>query len=399
MKKTMVTALSVLLVLIALAAFSGDNIYVNAAKKSSTDAAYTGLMKNESLDGFELYYLKKGAKVKNAWKTIEGKNGKFKYYFGKNGKAYKADSLPGMRTTKVVVKTINGKKYGFDENGHNVKGLWATDTKLVFFNEKSGIYDDAKSKTYQQAVKADTLSETMPADIESIFGKAEKIKTTASCNPFDLKEGEELSESIIKRYKGYNYFFKNFMISITHNTESGVYHMDGAIPLDVNDDSTTEWDLFEAQAVKKLKKLNAYPKASANAKKKLACLKKAFKWSAGLKYVNISKTVKTDKEALEYYSYYGFTKNKGDCNCQAATFAMMAKSLGYKATLVRGYVPQALKNGKPADFGAHAWVTIKIGKKTYVFDPNFEGTHKAGWMFTYGAKGHYRYFSKNKKEL
>ncbi|MBR6221984.1 MAG: hypothetical protein IKQ71_00955 [Lachnospiraceae bacterium] len=397
MKRSKGIMLSTLFVLTASFAFVSG--FCDAHASNDSEVKYTGLEKKENLDGFELYYLKNGKKIKNAWKTVEGKNGKFKYYFGKNGKAYKASSFAGMRTTKVVVKAIKGKKYGFDENGHNVKGLWSTDTRLVFFNKKNGVYDDAKSKEYQQCVKAGRLSETMPEEIETLFGKPLKVRSTASCNPFDLKEDEELSEDIVKRYKGYNYYYDNFVISLTHNTESGIYHMDGAIPNDVNIKGTSEWDLFEAQAVKKLKKLGAYPKENATEKKKLSCLKKAFKWSAGLKYVNISKSIKTDKEALEYYSYYGFTKGKGDCNCQAATFAMMAKALGYKATLVRGYVPQALKDGKPADFGAHAWVTIKMGKKTYVFDPNFEGTHKAGWKFSYGAKGHYRYFSKNKKEI
>jgi hypothetical protein len=110
-------------------------------------------------------------------------------------------------------------------------------------------------------------------------------------------------------------------------------------------------------------------------------------------------SILSDYSSVEYYSNYGFSKSKGDCNTQAATFTAMAQVLGYDAVFVRGCVPQALKNGKPANFGAHAWTTIKIDKKKYVFDPNFERTNKAGWKFKYGAKKHYRYFSKKKKEL
>ncbi len=166
-----------------------------------------------------------------------------------------------------------------------------------------------------------------------------------------------------------------------------------------NDGAAAKWDGVYALAAEKLVKLKAVPGNSASDKEKLSCLKKAFKWSSKLKYTNISKTIKKDSKALEYYGKYGFTKDKGDCNVQAATFTLMAEVLGYDAAFVRGYVPQALKNGKPSNFGAHAWTTIKIEKKTYVFDPNFQRTHKAGWKFKYGAKKHYRYFNKKKKEI
>lgn len=181
-------------------------------------------------------------------------------------------------------------------------------------------------------------------------------------------------------------------VKINENGKSKYYN------IDVNG-KVTQWQNAKSLAAARLIKLGAVPKDSANAKEVLKCLKKAFKWSAKLKYVNISKNVKKDSKALEYYGNYGFTKSKGDCNAQAATFTLMAQVLGYDAKFVRGYVPQALKNGKPAKFGSHAWVTIKMGKKTYVFDPNFERTNKAGWKFQYGAKKHYRYFNKKKKEI
>ena len=166
-----------------------------------------------------------------------------------------------------------------------------------------------------------------------------------------------------------------------------------------SDGNVTEWQGAQALAAKQLIKLKAVPADPKDSKAVTKCLKKAFKWSAKLKFINLTKSVKNDAKALEYYGKYGFSKSKGDCNCQAATFTLMAQVLGYDAKFVRGFVPQALKNGKPAKFGAHSWVTIKSGKKTYVYDPNFERTHKAGWKFKYGAKKHYRYFSKKKKEI
>lgn len=182
------------------------------------------------------------------------------------------------------------------------------------------------------------------------------------------------------------------IVKITANDKESYYKIDA-------DGIAVKWEGVYEKAARRLVKLKAVPAAASSDKEVLSCLKKAFKWSSKLPYTNISKKIKKDDKALEYYGTYGFTKNKGDCNVQAATFTLMAQVLGYDATFVRGYVPQALKNGKPSNFGAHAWTTIKLSKKNYVFDPNFEKTHKAGWKFKYGAKKHYRYFNKKKKEI
>ena len=196
--------------------------------------SFTGLKKIKDDDTFELYYIESGKAVLNSWKTVKEKKGTYKYYFGKNGKAYKADSITGMRSTKVKIKTVSGKKYGFDENGHNVKGLWATDSKLVFFNKKTGVYDSKKSKTYQKAVKNGKTSKNMYKNIKKLFGKPKKTKSTASCNPFDIKAGQTITNSTLKRYIGYNYYYNNIVISVTKNKSTGVYYMDGAGPIDID---------------------------------------------------------------------------------------------------------------------------------------------------------------------
>ena len=61
-------------------------------------------------------------------------------------------------------------------------------------------------------------------------------------------------------------------------------------------------------AAKQLIKLKAVPADPTNSAKVTKCLKKAFKWSSKLPYVNISKKIKKDDKALEYYGTYGFTK-------------------------------------------------------------------------------------------
>ncbi len=182
------------------------------------------------------------------------------------------------------------------------------------------------------------------------------------------------------------------VLKIKSGGKEGYYRIDA-------DGNVEQWEKEKARAAERLLKLRAVPADPDNTKEVTKCLKKAFQWSAKLKYVNVTKKVKKDAKALAYYGDYGFVRAKGDCNVQAATFTLMAQVLGFDARFVRGLVPQALKNGKPANFGSHAWCTIKEGKKTYVFDPNFERTHKAGWKFKYGAKKHYRYFTKKKKEI
>ena len=203
-------------------------------EKGILQSELTGLKKIKDEDTFELYYLENGKALINAWQTVKEKTGKYKYYFGKNGKAYKADSISGMRTTKVKIKTISGKKYGFDENGHNVTGLWSTENKLVYFNKKTGVYNAKASGKYQKAVKRGQQSAKMITNLKKVFGKPKKIKTSASCNPFDMKPGQTASESMLKNYKGYNYMYKNIVISMTKNTQTGVYYMDGAGPIDLD---------------------------------------------------------------------------------------------------------------------------------------------------------------------
>ena len=156
-------------------------------------------------------------------------------------------------------------------------------------------------------------------------------------------------------------------------------------------------------ACKRLVKQKAVP-TSLTAKKLEASLKKAFLWAAKTKYVR-----RTEKK-LEPAAKYTFKTGAGDCTNQAAAFVAMATVLGYKAELVRGYVPTAVdKKGNPTKFNAHAWATIKIGKKTYAFDPNFNGSSDAkklrkknkyvGFKFKYGAKNTYRYYDAKKKPL
>ena len=159
----------------------------------------------------------------------------------------------------------------------------------------------------------------------------------------------------------------------------------------------------EKLAVKRLNKLKAD-------KKTLKNLRKAFKWSASLRFKN-QNVSKKGKAAANYYGQYGFKMKAGDCNTAAFTFYWMAKMLGYDATAIQGYVPDtSLDDLKP-----HAWVMIKIGKTTWFFDPDLNRAKAGKWAntmsgrkklgkyvgfkFKFGAPGTYVYHDAKKKMM
>ena len=78
-------------------------------------AAKSGLVKKKN----KYYFYKKGKPLKNKWKTIKVDGKKYRFYFGKNGAAYRAGSLY-LNAYNVKVYKIGGKKYGFDSNSHRV---------------------------------------------------------------------------------------------------------------------------------------------------------------------------------------------------------------------------------------------------------------------------------------
>ncbi|MCC8067114.1 MAG: hypothetical protein LIO94_08450 [Clostridiales bacterium] len=136
-------------------------------------------------------------------------------------------------------------------------------------------------------------------------------------------------------------------------------------------------------------------------------LKKAFTWCS-------TEITFYDNETMSgaaKYAIYGFKKKRGNCNVMAATFYQMAKVLGYNAKFVSGYFVTGYNDDGSVILSKHAWVTIKISGKTYVYDPNFayvqhtlNNNTKAhsGFKMTYtksGSKQQYIYYSSKKKLL
>ena len=94
------------------------------------------MLTNELIeDGNNFYYVDaNGAMVKNTWVAVpaddsEDQDVEYRwYYFGSNGKAYKSNNK----------KTINGKKYGFDDDGKMLFGF-VTGLEVINDEDDGGI--------------------------------------------------------------------------------------------------------------------------------------------------------------------------------------------------------------------------------------------------------------------
>ena len=129
---------------------TGDGDYVqNEWKKSGNNWFWLGddgAMLTDALveDGNYYYYVNaNGAMVTNSWVAVEPGEDDYEddapdhywYYFGANGKAYKAGD------SGISIKTINGKKYGFDMDSKMLYGFVDEDgNKLTDENP----FEDAK---------------------------------------------------------------------------------------------------------------------------------------------------------------------------------------------------------------------------------------------------------------
>lgn len=113
----------------------------------------------------------------------------------------------------------------------------------------------------------------------------------------------------------------------------------------------------------------------------------AFRWShTALRYSGVG-TPPAGASHAQWYGKYGYENRKGNCYVMAATFYWMAKTVGWEAYFVEGYVPLA-RGG----MGPHGWVEIVRDGTTYVCDPDFTyESGRNGYFITYGTSGTWRY--------
>ena len=110
----------------------------------------------------------------------------------------------------------------------------------------------------------------------------------------------------------------------------------------------------------------------------------AYNWSAGLTYQTMTSN---SSPGSAWFATYGFQNGRGNCYVMAATFCYLARTLGYEAHQISGYVP--LRNGGRSP---HSWCEVVVNGTTYVFDPNFTNeTGRNGYQINYGTSGTWRY--------
>lgn len=68
------------------------------------------------------------------------------------------------------------------------------------------------------------------------------------------------------------------------------------------------------------------------------------------------------------YAKYMFSNKRGNCYRYAATFAYIARVIGYDTRVVSGGIPSLSRSG----FAPHGWTEIKIDGKWYIFDANMQ---------------------------
>ena len=113
----------------------------------------------------------------------------------------------------------------------------------------------------------------------------------------------------------------------------------------------------------------------------------AFRWShTALRYSGVG-TPPAGVSHVQWYGKYGYENRCGNCYVMAATFYWMAKTVGWEAYFVEGYVPLA-RGG----MGPHGWVEVVRDGTTYVCDPDFTyESGRNGYFITYGTSGTWRY--------
>lgn len=162
-KRILAVMICVLFVQVPLTALS-EPVAVEAAVKS-------GLKKEKK----QYYYYVKGKRVKNTWKTVKvkskGKKVSYRYYFGKNGAAYKGKKSNGV--VIPAVKRIKGKYYGFSNTGRMVKGTYYIKNKLYSFSSKNGVYNASATKKLRNAAVRGKDAKTL----RKLLGKPAKTKT------------------------------------------------------------------------------------------------------------------------------------------------------------------------------------------------------------------------------
>lgn len=222
LKKLMLLLLCVLMVQIPAVPASADTV-AKGWDSSKTHyykngKALTGLQK---IGSYYYFFNAKGVVQKNVFKKLKQNNTSYYFYFGSNGRAYRAAANDYYDA--FVVREIKGNYYAFDSKSHRITGLWANNSGKVYYFNSNGVFNETKSKKLRTLAKYNKKSKTMLADVKKLFGKPLKTRIDKnSCNPFD--------GYATKYYRDYVLIYKHVEVQFTYNSKNGVYCMSGVYP-------------------------------------------------------------------------------------------------------------------------------------------------------------------------
>ena len=192
---------------------SGDYV-TDSWKKSGNSYFYLGddgaMMTNALIeDGDDYYYVDaNGAMVKSQWIQIAADDDDNEldvayrwYYFGPTGRAYTGDG------SKVTKKTINGKKYAFDENGKMLFGF--VDESGAIVNDDD---DPVLGSTYYFGTNEDGAMHTgwlnYTEGVDDDTYDADKFDGSNSLwFYYNTSTGEKYVDKTDKKINGYKYSF------------------------------------------------------------------------------------------------------------------------------------------------------------------------------------------------
>lgn len=148
------------------------------------------------------YYDRNGKRVKNTWKklTVNGKTRRL--YFGSSGKALKAKA-DSIFKYNVAVKTVQGKKYGFDANGCLLTGLTMSagfGTGRFYYFNKDGTLNASVTKAFQNAAEKGADSAALRKLVKQYAGKPGHTYTTSVCTEID---GVVPLQAVVMQYKSF----------------------------------------------------------------------------------------------------------------------------------------------------------------------------------------------------
>lgn len=190
MKKRITSSVLKKLLLFTLLFALAQGVVITSSYTTETVQA-AKVKKGLKKEGKYYYYYVNGKRVKNQWKTVKVKsNGKtvsYRYYFGKNGRAYAAPNLKSDYGYKqnIVVKKIGKYYYGFNRYGRMVKsGYYNNPQKFDKNGDSYTYYFNAKGRLVSSKSKAIRKAAAYGKDaaaVRKILGKPIKEIKQNSC--------------------------------------------------------------------------------------------------------------------------------------------------------------------------------------------------------------------------